>query len=119
MTAGETVHQFFFTLNTVRQMVLSDTFCTRNSVWDTCCPAFHGTGYWGRYAQRERDVYAAKFRDAIAPTGFDVRSLHECADAASRRAAVEGASAVFVGGGNTFRLLKCLQPDQPPQPTSF
>src|SRR5512136_3124649 len=37
--------------------------------------------------------------------GFELDSLHTAAD---QRAAVEAAGAVFVGGGNTFRLLKAL-----------
>ncbi len=37
--------------------------------------------------------------------GYDLRSLHR---APSPRAAVGGAEAIFVGGGNTFRLLKSL-----------
>ena len=37
--------------------------------------------------------------------GMDVDSVHEAGDAA---AAVEGAEALFIGGGNTFRLVKEL-----------
>ena len=63
------------------------------------------------FAQRNRDGYASKFRAAFKETGYDVRSLHECVDANARLALVRGASAIFVGGGNTYRLLKCLQQD--------
>jgi cyanophycinase-like exopeptidase len=63
------------------------------------------------YAQRDRDAYADKFRKAFAPISSNVVSLHECEDLRARRSAVRDARAIFVGGGNTFRLLKCLQDD--------
>jgi len=52
------------------------------------------------------DDYAGQVRQALAPLGIAVRSLHEEADA---RAAVEAASLIVVGGGNTFRLLQVLR----------
>lgn len=51
------------------------------------------------------DEYTQMLRDALAPLGARVRSVHE-GDPAS---IVNGAEAVFVGGGNTFRLLERLQ----------
>lgn len=63
------------------------------------------------YAQRDRDGYAAKFRAAMAASGHKVHSLHECGTSSERMAAVNGAAAIFVGGGNTYRLLKSLQQD--------
>jgi dipeptidase E len=57
------------------------------------------------YALKDRDAYAAKARAAFEGLGYGLDSLHE---AASPRDAVEGAEAVFVGGGNTFRLLDAL-----------
>jgi dipeptidase E len=57
------------------------------------------------YALEDRDAYAARFRAALSGTPYAVDSLHE---AASPRRAVDGAEAVFCGGGNTFRLLKTL-----------
>ena len=50
------------------------------------------------FAQRNRDGYAAKFRAAFAPTGFRVRSLHECTDMQGRLDLLRGAAAIFVGG---------------------
>lgn len=54
---------------------------------------------------RTEDEYAAKVRGHFAALGCEVESLHEAADA---RAAVGGADAVAVGGGNTFKLLRGL-----------
>ena len=58
------------------------------------------------YALKQRDAYAAKARAAFESIGYALDSIHE---AASPRAAVEGAEAIFCGGGNTFRLLATLQ----------
>ncbi len=57
------------------------------------------------YALHDRDAYAAKARARFAAMGFAVDSLHEAADPV---AAVERAEAIFVGGGNTFRLANAL-----------
>jgi dipeptidase E len=51
------------------------------------------------------DGYRDKVRRHFGPLGFEVESLHEVDDA---RAAVEGADALAVGGGNTFKLLRGL-----------
>jgi dipeptidase E len=58
------------------------------------------------YALHDRDAYAAKARDRFAAMGFALDSLHEAADPV---AAVDRAEAIFVGGGNTFRLVDALQ----------
>ncbi|MFD2795214.1 dipeptidase PepE [Promicromonospora vindobonensis] len=57
------------------------------------------------YALADHDAYTAKVADALAPRGIRVSGLHA---AAHPKAAVEQADAVFVGGGNTFRLLDTL-----------
>ncbi|MEZ5966953.1 MAG: dipeptidase PepE [Planctomycetota bacterium] len=57
------------------------------------------------YALADHAGYAAKAREAFAALGHDVDSAHDRADPA---AAVRTADAVFVGGGNTFRLLAAL-----------
>lgn len=54
---------------------------------------------------RTEDEYAARVRKHFVPSGYEVESLHEAADA---RAAVEDADAIAVGGGNTFKLLRGL-----------
>lgn len=54
---------------------------------------------------RTEDEYLARVRDNFGPLGYEVESIHRAADA---RAAVEGADAIAVGGGNTFHLLRGL-----------
>ncbi len=58
------------------------------------------------YALADRDGYAAKARERFGKLGLELVSVHETPDP---RTAIRGAEAVFVGGGNTFRLLKLLQ----------
>ncbi|HEX9305682.1 MAG TPA: dipeptidase PepE [Thermoanaerobaculia bacterium] len=57
------------------------------------------------WALRDRDAYAAKVRERLGRMGFEVDSAHETPDAVR---AVENAEAIFLGGGNTFRLLKTI-----------
>ncbi|HEY3501646.1 MAG TPA: dipeptidase PepE [Actinocatenispora sp.] len=58
------------------------------------------------YALRDHDAYTATVADALRPAGITVTGVHTAADPV---AAVTAASAVFVGGGNSFRLLKTLR----------
>lgn len=58
------------------------------------------------YAVRDRDAYATKVRERFSRLGLAVDSAHD-----SPRGpidAVENAQALFVGGGNTFRLIDTL-----------
>jgi len=57
------------------------------------------------YALHDHAGYASKAKAAFAELGCELTSAHEAVDPA---AAVDDAQAVFVGGGNTFRLLKAL-----------
>lgn len=57
------------------------------------------------FALADCDGYAKTVRRALASRGVSVDSLHASGDPVR---AVEEASAVFIGGGNTFRLLKAL-----------
>ena len=58
------------------------------------------------YALFDRDGYAAKARERFAAMGYELNSAHAAEDSA---AAIAQADAIFIGGGNTFRLLKALQ----------
>jgi len=58
------------------------------------------------FALHDHAAYAAKARARFVSEGIEVEAL--TADESGRRA-VQSAEAVFVGGGNTFRLLKTLQ----------
>jgi dipeptidase E len=58
------------------------------------------------FALHDRDDYAANVRRRFAAMGSSVESAHETPNPAK---AVAEADAIFIGGGNTFRLLKALQ----------
>lgn len=58
------------------------------------------------FAQHDRAAYAQKVRDRFAGAGIEVDALTP--DAAGQ-VTLLGAEAVFVGGGNTFRLLDTLR----------
>jgi len=58
------------------------------------------------YALFDRDAYAVRARDRFEALGFALESIHDASDA---EAAVRRAEALFIGGGNTFRLLAHLQ----------
>jgi len=60
------------------------------------------------FALKDWNSYAAKARERFAAFGYTVTSAHAVADKVK---AIEDADAVFIGGGNTFRLLKALQDD--------
>ena len=58
------------------------------------------------YALFDRDAYAERARGRFRKMGIALDSIHRSADP---RAAILAAPALFIGGGNTFRLLKTLQ----------
>jgi len=58
------------------------------------------------YAIFDRDAYAAKARARFESMGYGLDSVHDFPDGPVR--AVEQAEALFIGGGNTFRLLDAL-----------
>lgn len=58
------------------------------------------------YALANRGEYARVARDRFAAMGLEIDSIHEAHDPL---AAVEAAAGIFIGGGNTFRLLKTIQ----------
>ncbi|WP_448138692.1 dipeptidase PepE [Sphingobacterium siyangense] len=51
------------------------------------------------------DGYTAKVQDALRDRGITVRGLHEFHN---MKKAIQDAKAIFIGGGNTFLLLKTL-----------
>ena len=57
------------------------------------------------YALYDRDAYAAMARERFNRMGYALESIHTAVDP---RQAVDNAESIFVGGGNTFRLLKAL-----------
>jgi dipeptidase E len=58
------------------------------------------------FALHDREGYSARVRARFEKEGIEVEALRPDFAAAS---VIEGAEAVFVGGGNTFRLLDTLQ----------
>ncbi|KAM3862422.1 alpha-aspartyl dipeptidase [Diretmus argenteus] len=57
------------------------------------------------YALHERDAYTKTARDKFSILGYEIDSIHEASDPVD---AVRKAEGIFIGGGNTFRLLKSL-----------
>src|SRR5687767_254160 len=57
------------------------------------------------FALHDRDGYATQARKRFEAMGYELDSVHQAADA---KAAVNRAEAIFIGGGNTFRLLHNL-----------
>src|SRR6267378_1420342 len=57
------------------------------------------------FALYDRAAYASIARERFQKMGYGLESIHTTADA---QQAVNDAEAIFIGGGNTFRLLKAL-----------
>lgn len=57
------------------------------------------------FALHDHDAYTQKVRERFQRMGYGVDGLHESDEPAQ---AVEAAAAIFIGGGNTFRLLDAL-----------
>lgn len=58
------------------------------------------------YAIKDHDTYTEAVQQGLAALGVDVVGLHQSGDP---RRAVEDAEVIFVGGGNTFRLVTEIQ----------
>jgi len=58
------------------------------------------------FALYDRNAYAVQAKTRFAAMGYSIQSVHE---AENPQKAVEETDAIFIGGGNTFRLLKTLQ----------
>ena len=57
------------------------------------------------FALRDQDGYAERVRDRLKLMGYDVESIHQASD---KQKAVNDTESIFIGGGNTFRLLKSM-----------
>ncbi|XP_028250002.1 alpha-aspartyl dipeptidase [Parambassis ranga] len=57
------------------------------------------------YALHDRDAYTRTARDKLKTLGYEVDGIHEASDPVE---AIRKAEGIFIGGGNTFRLLKSL-----------
>ncbi|KAG6939027.1 alpha-aspartyl dipeptidase-like [Chelydra serpentina] len=57
------------------------------------------------YALHDRDAYAKTAREKFESLGYGLDSIHDSPDPVE---AVRKSEAIFIGGGNTFRLLKAL-----------
>ncbi|KAM4608344.1 alpha-aspartyl dipeptidase [Polymixia lowei] len=57
------------------------------------------------YALHDRDAYTNTARTKFNTLGYELHGIHETSDPVE---AVRKAEGIFIGGGNTFRLLKCL-----------
>ena len=57
------------------------------------------------YALYDREAYVAMARERFNRMEYALESIHTAVDP---RQAVDNAESIFVGGGNTFRLLKAL-----------
>ena len=57
------------------------------------------------FALANRDAYAEQARAQFKKMGYALDSLHQAED---KIQSVNDAEAIFIGGGNTFRLLKAL-----------
>lgn len=60
------------------------------------------------YAKHDWDEYHDKVRGILGRIGAVTDSVHRISKEAERKSAIQNARAVFVGGGNTFRLLETL-----------
>lgn len=57
------------------------------------------------FALYDHEAYAKTARKRFQKMGYELSSIHTAAD---KKQAVNETDAVFIGGGNTFRLLKAL-----------
>jgi dipeptidase E len=65
------------------------------------------------YALFDRDKYAATAQQRFEKMGYALTSVHTASDPVQ---AVNETEAIFIGGGNTFRLLKALYDNDLPGP---
>jgi len=97
----------------MRLMLVSNSTLHGGGYLDHCAPAmvsFLGPSIsrvlFVPYALFDRDAYAAKVRARFEAMGYGLDAVHDFPGGPVR--AVEQAEALFIGGGNTFRLLDGL-----------
>ena len=61
------------------------------------------------WALQDHDTYASLVAESLQPLGIQVDSIHQADDP---RAAVASAEGLFIGGGNSFRLLARLYAEE-------
>jgi len=97
----------------VRLLLISNSTQHGTGYLDHCADAmrsFLGTAVarvsFVPFAGFDRDAYAAKARARFEAMGYGLDSVHDFDGGPVR--AIEEAQALFIGGGNTFRLLDAL-----------
>ncbi len=96
----------------MRNLLLVSTSTVHGTPYLDHCAAqarelFAGAGRIGfaPYALFDHDAYAATATERFAEWGFEIASLHQAADPAAFVGELDG---LFIGGGNTFRLVRDL-----------
>lgn len=96
----------------VRLLLISNSTQHGGDYLEHCTPAikeFLGTAVrrvlFVPFAVGDQAGYAGATRERFEKMGYGLDSAHDAPDPV---AAVRGAQAIFVGGGNTFRLLEAL-----------
>ncbi len=98
-------------LSSRRMMLISNSFCFKQTYLAHCLEAikdFLGpvkTIAFVPYAVKDWDSYTRSVNDAFEPIGIKVLGFHSPYEP---HEAMSMADAIFIGGGNTFRLLKGL-----------
>jgi dipeptidase E len=94
-----------------RLLLISNSTAHGSGFLEYCAPQIQeflgevGEVLFVPYALADRDGYAATAGEAFRKMGYACTPVHRAADP---RQAVAEAEALFVGGGNTFRLLENL-----------
>ena len=101
----------------MRVLLISNSTLHGSGYLDHCAPAIEqflrpdvSRVLFVPYALSDRDAYAARAQERFARMGFELESIHKAAGRPAE--AVERAEAIFIGGGNTFRLLDALWRDE-------
>ena len=95
-----------------RLLLISNSTLHGSGYLDHCAAEI--TGFLGRevqrilfvpYAIQNCETYAQTVRERVSALGYALDSVHTATGHDGARAAVARAQAIFIGGGNTFRLL--------------